>query len=227
MVALIGGAMVLGLAANRVALRPGMAALVEFERPEQKPEPPKVRPRPLTASAPKGAPSPRNLHNRATPVAAPLLTPLIIPPPLTAAPRPATGAASNTGASDRVGPGQGAGGLGDGLGGGGHGGDGDGAGETAPRQVKGRLKFSDLPADLQVSETGRTVSVRYYVYPDGKVGGCSVTASSGSAELDSLTCRLIEQRFRFRPSRDAIGQPVRSIIAETHRWSIERDEAGA
>jgi protein TonB len=39
--------------------------------------------------------------------------------------------------------------------------------------------------------------------------------------LDETTCRLIEERFRFEPSRDRSGRPVRSRIVENHEWDVE------
>ncbi len=127
--------------------------------------------------------------------------------------------AAFAGASDRPGPGEGAGGQGNGAGGGGYG---DGDGDVPPRLIKGRLKFSDLPPDLRDGGIAGTVSVRYDVDISGRVGDCIITASSGSAELDKLTCQLIQRRFRFDPSRDPEGQPVRSTIEENHRWEIDR-----
>jgi protein TonB len=53
------------------------------------------------------------------------------------------------------------------------------------------------------------------------VTGCRVTRSSGSRALDSTTCRLIEQRFRFRPSRDALGRPSWGYIEEYHEFESE------
>jgi protein TonB len=40
--------------------------------------------------------------------------------------------------------------------------------------------------------------------------------------LDALTCRLIRERFRFRPSRDGRGRPVPALVRETHEWVFER-----
>lgn len=65
-----------------------------------------------------------------------------------------------------------------------------------------------------------TVGVRYRVNADGKVSDCLVTHSSGYLALDSLTCGLIERRFRFSPARDETGRPVSSIIVEEHSWII-------
>jgi protein TonB len=53
---------------------------------------------------------------------------------------------------------------------------------------------------------------------DGRARGCRVTRSSGVAELDALTCRLIEKRFRFRPSTDRYGRPVPDEVDWDHDW---------
>lgn len=181
-------------------------------------KPPVVAPR---ANRARHQAAPPNLRNKATDIVAP--PPLIVlPPPLpmVAAAKPNIGAAASSGASDHAGPGTGAGGRGDGAGGGGD--DDDGDGDLPPRLIKGRLKFSDLSQNLRESGTGGTVSVRYDVNVDGRVSGCVITASSGSGELDRQTCQLIETRFRYRPSRNPAGQPVRSIIEEDHSWVVER-----
>jgi periplasmic protein TonB len=233
LVAALGALLMSGLAARVPALMRDSITLVSLDprEPPRQPKPPPERPKPRavqstdTGARPaKGAPSSPNLRNRATQVVAPKLEPLILPPPIVAATQAGTGSAANTGASDRLGPGQGAGGFGSGFGGGGDGEGGDNGGDVPPRQIKGRLRFSDLPAGLQESERGGWVSVRYAVNIDGRVSDCRVTESSGSAELDWVTCALIERRFRFDPSRDGRGRPVRSIIVETHSWTIEPSE---
>jgi len=65
---------------------------------------------------------------------------------------------------------------------------------------------------------GGTVGVRFTVEVDGRVGRCMVTHSSGNRILDDTTCRLITERYRFRPSLDPAGRPVRSQIVEDHSW---------
>ncbi len=216
-VALFGGLLLIGLSARMQARREQSLTLVELRPPPPptRPKPPVERPRPRKAS---GRASPRNLRDKATDIVAP---PVPIPPPtpMIAAMTPGIGSGAATGASDLPGPGEGAGGEGDGTGGGD---DGDGDGDGSPRQTGGRLKPSDLPPDLVAAGIAGTVSVHYSVEVDGSVSDCMVTRSSGSAELDRLTCRLIEQRFRFHPSRDRDGRPVRSAIEENHGWFIDR-----
>lgn len=223
-------ALILGLAGEMPLPRTDGETLVaitpepmESPRPQPRPTP---SPQPTAKAAdeaqaprPKDAPSPENLRNRATAVFAPVLPPLR-PPPVVAAPRPADGTASNTGASDRVGPGQGAGGQGDGFGGGGQGGNGtgSGAGNTRPRQIRGKLRWSDLPRELREAQQGGELELVYRVNIDGRVSDCRITRSSGFPGLDAQTCRLITERFRFRPSLDPSGRPVPAYIEETHGW---------
>ena len=196
-------------------------ALLDLRAP---PPPPVHKPKPIVQSKLGHAPSrasPRNLHNKATPIVAP--PPLVIlpsPSPVIVALKPGTGMAPSNGASNRAGPGEGAGGHGNGLGSGGDG-DGDGGGDVGPRQIKGRLKGADIPVGL--IDTGReyTVSVRYKVEVTGKVGECAIEHSSGVAGLDALTCNLIQQRFRFDPGHDANRQPFEATIEENHSWEID------
>jgi protein TonB len=149
-----------------------------------------------------------------------------IPVPVVTAPKAGQGPDASAGASIVAGPGTGAGGVGTGSGSGGSGdGDGDGGGDTPPRQIRGRLKNSDYPAAAGASGVSGTVSVRYVVETDGRVSDCEVTRSSGSQILDETTCRLIRERFRFRPSLDAQGRPVPAAIVENHSWFVEHDDA--
>ena len=67
------------------------------------------------------------------------------------------------------------------------------------------------------------MSVSYTAETDGRATNCRITDSSGSPELDDTTCRLIEQRFRFRPSQDRNGRPVRSRIVQDHYWETRDD----
>ena len=203
------------------------------ERPKPQPSPsPTPVPSPTQAdeaqtSRKRNEASPENLRNQASAVFAPVLPPLRPPPPIVAAPRPATGNASNTGNADRIGPGQGAGGEGNGTGGGGNG-DGNGSGNgdavTRPIQIRGKLRWSDLPQELRDARQGGELELAYRVNVDGRVSDCRIIQSSGLPALDARTCRLITERFRFRPSRNAAGQPVPSYIIESHGWLQEPDD---
>lgn len=221
---LVAAAFLYLLIAGLVVHLPGIGAartdLVTFTPP---PPPPDVRieTQPKPSRKAEGEAAPPNLQSKATEITAPPTPPPPLPPPpMPAALKPFQGTQSTQGAAPVAGPGTGAGGIGNGTGSGGTG-DGDGAGdgrETPPRRTGGRLKASDVPESAWETGIAGTVSVRYFVNTDGRVSDCRVTRSSGSALLDNTTCRLIEQRFRYKPSLDEDGRPVRSIIVENHTW---------
>lgn len=172
------------------------------------PPPPRVPPR--HNSVAKAAPRPKPGRAEPAPAAIAAPAPRIIPAIIPLAPVLGTVPAG----------GGGTGGTGAGTGGNGEGGSGSGGGGTPPEQIGGRIKDRDYPHNLSESGISGTVSVRYRVGVDGRVSDCLVTHSSGSEALDTLTCRLIEQRLRFRPSRDEEGRPVPAFIVENHSWII-------
>jgi len=215
--------LVLGLNVQRTAesvLRLVSVDLGEPPQPQPTEQPRAPKPHARTP-APKHEASPRNVRNKATEIVAPQATPLI-PPPVVAAPHAGPGSAANNGASALPGPGQGAGGVGNGLGGGGLGGNGNGTGDgepvVGPRQIGGGMSYRDLPEGVLSLGQEASVDVLFAVNPNGRASDCKAERSSGYPVLDNLACRLIEQRFRFKPARDRLGRPVRSWVAESHSW---------
>ncbi|MDB5692013.1 MAG: hypothetical protein JWO81_1076, partial [Alphaproteobacteria bacterium] len=191
--------------------------------PERPPIPPKkIAPPPKRTPQKEGAASPPNLRAKPTEIVLPPPPMKIpVPPPVAAAPIAGLGSAPSAGAADIRGPGTGSGGLGNGTGSGngGNGGGGGGGGDGGPpRWLKGRIKDSDYPRGAREAGIGGTVAVRYAVEIDGHVTGCRVIESSGNAELDETTCRLLQKRFRYKPATDNRGRPVRAFIEEDHTW---------
>lgn len=218
---LAGVALFQSRTADGQLLRDHVMDVIDFERPP----PPKpvehVKPVPRQ-NRPSGEAAPPNLKNVPTEIVAPspMLPPIVIP--VITAPIADRGAAANAGAAPIAGPGTGAGGQGNGRGAGGSG-DGDGFGGVPPEHVRGRLNNSDYPKGLGEEGVQGNVAVRYLVREDGRVAECQVTRSSGSKLLDDTTCRLITERFRFRPSRDEQGRPVASYIVENHEWISQHE----
>lgn len=177
------------------------------------PSPPLLAPRRNTRSAkhhqsaaPKaphrpvgGLPGPEHSHE------------LPSPPPIVAVhpSAPAAGGGAGTGPATGSGAGGGAGGAGSG--------EGDDGG-TDLVQIAGAILPSDYPQDLRERGIGGRVGILFTVGTDGRVTSCTVTRSSGVPELDSLTCRLIEQRFRYRPSTNRYGRPIPDEVEGEHDW---------
>ena len=223
--ALLGYVLVLGFTVDIPKAVGDQIKLFNLAAPP--PPPPIVtrpKPQPTKSHKARGAASPRNIKSKATDIVAPppILPP--IPPPVIAAPKPNVGFDASTGATRARGPGTGAGGIGTGTDSGGSG-EGEGGDETGPKQIRGKIKDSDYPRDAMLAHVQGTVSVRYTVETDGRATHCTVTRSSGSTSLDVTTCRLIEERYRFRPAKDAAGRPVISFVGGDHEWYIEDDKS--
>lgn len=181
----------------------------------RKPPPPVVpaqqRPKPQRhqAAAPKatpeklgGLPGPQPAH------APPSVTPVVAVKPSVA---PSGG---GTGTGPALGPGAGGGAGGNGYG--------EDDGGTDLEQIAGEITSRDYPRDLREAGIGGRVGVLFKVEPNGRVGSCTVTRSSGVPELDALTCRLIQQRFIYRPSTDRFGRPIEDEVDGEHDWIAPR-----
>lgn len=207
--------------------------LAVFDALSPPPPPPVEEVIPLKArtQAEEGKASPPNLKAEASPVVAPKPeVPPEVASPVAAATVPREGPDRSAGAAAVPGPGTGSGGTGTGTGSGGSGrgpgsGTGDGTGGAPVRRarlVAGELSLADYPPALRRAGIGGRVEIHMTVEPTGRVSRCLVARSSGSAELDALTCRLVRQRYRFNPARDARGQAVRDLVGESHLWRSGR-----
>ena len=111
--------------------------------------------------------------------------------------------------------------MGGGTGGYGYG-YGGGGGGSELEQIAGEITPRDYPRDLREAGIGGVVEMTFRVEPTGLVSRCTITRSSGVPELDALTCRLIQQRFRYRPSTDRFGRPMADEVDGEHEWIARR-----
>ncbi|HEY6817645.1 MAG TPA: TonB family protein [Croceibacterium sp.] len=181
------------------ARAPGLVAVPLREPP---PPPPEIADEP-DAQAP--APASRGADETPSPPEPPI--PLASPTP--AEPSVDPGSGSGSGAGETAGSGSGPGGAGSGTGVG-----------TAlpPRRLAGALTNEDYRRTRPPRGAAGTVVVSYRVRSDGAVDRCSVLRTSGYAVLDEATCRLIEQRFRFDPARDAAGRAIDWEVRTDYTW---------
>jgi len=152
-------------------------------------------------SSPGGSPGPRSAS------ALPSVTPVIAVRPSVAPSGGGTGSGPNAGAGSGKGVGNGAGG---------------GGGGTDLEQIAGEITPRDYPPHLGNAGVGGRVGVLFTVGVNGRVTACTITHSSGVPELDALTCRLIQQRFRYRPSTDRYGRPISDQVEGEHDWTAGR-----
>ena len=220
----LGLALLSGLQVSVGRMKDSAQQLIEvaLPQPPKPPTPPKVeeplpRPRPEAqqASAAKTAPAPLGgSPGTARASESPSVIPIV---PIRAAPVPAPGGGTGTGPAIGSGSGGGTGGVGNGAGGGG-----DGGGGTELEQIGGDIFPRDYPRRLGNAGIGGQVGVVFTVQVNGRASRCRITRSSGIPELDQLTCRLIEQRFRFRPSTDRFGRPIADEVEYDHEWTVNR-----
>ena len=168
---------------------------VTVETSPTPPPPPRKAPEPSGAQGAAG--------HKAVPRAASAPPPRI-PISTKPAPRASSSGSADTSGAAAPGSGTGAGGSGAGTGGGAGGGL-----ERRFVQIAGAIDSArDYPQATRDLRIGHSVTIVFTVGTDGRVHDCRVRNTSGDPQADAITCRLAEQRFRFKPSIDAAGHPV-------------------
>ena len=106
-----------------------------------------------------------------------------------------------------------------GAGGGKGTGEGDGTGSgQGPEKLSGEIRAGDYPAESRALRIGDYVIVALTVGVDGRVRECRVHRASRDPQADAITCRLAQERFRFRPATDAAGHLVEAIFGWRQSW---------
>jgi len=98
---------------------------------------------------------------------------------------------------------------------------------ASPASPKGRpqdwVTTDDYPPSAIREGVQGTTGFTLAVGPDGKVTGCTVTSSSGSALLDDTACKLLARRARFTPAKDSAGNGMPSSYSNRVRWQVPKD----
>lgn len=187
------------------------------------PPPPEQQHLKSSTAAENGRAAPPALKAEAAPLVVPRA--IVIPPqPFPAAKAPAASLGPRPGAALQPGPGSGAGGQGRGTGSG-TAGNGQGAGSsngdgggTDAEWTGGKIKNGDYPKALREAHISGTTVTEVAVGTDGRAAACRVIRTSGSRELDTVTCRLIMERFKFKPARNDAGQAISGAVEYEQEW---------
>jgi protein TonB len=186
---------------------PGIVAIDVEDPPPPLPPPDEVD---------EGAAAPPSRGSSAAPSPPEPPAPLARPTPAEPAIDPGPQQASGAGAAAGSGAGQGGEGSGSGAG---DAGSGLGAGTANPPvRIAGALTNADYRRTRPPAGAAGTVVVSYRVRRDGAVDRCTVLRTSGYEILDRATCRLIEQRFRYRPARDSGGRAIDWEVRTDYTW---------
>ncbi len=98
---------------------------------------------------------------------------------------------------------------------------GGGGAITGPVKIAGTINDArDYPTPRGGREIrrGHAVVVHMVVGVDGRARECRVVEASPDPEADRRTCQLAEERFRFRPARNAAGDPVAAAYGWRQEW---------
>lgn len=173
-------------------------------------------PPPAPAKPPAARARPRKTSSALTKRPPPTNPPPPVPGPV------AVAAVADTDLSASVGSGVSFGSIGTGLNLGGDvggGGAGGGGGLAHPAEwVGGGIGNRDYPEAAKRARLQGVVDVLFTVHTDGRVSGCKVDHSSGSPDLDRLTCALTERRLLYNPALDASGKPIEEIAGRRFRF---------
>ncbi len=188
----------------------GSILTVSITAPEEEPPPPEASPKPD-----EGAAAQQGKQARPSAVSAP--KPVVAVRPTQVPPVSSTGDQTQSGAGAA---GQGVGGGGDGVGSGsGQAGNGQGNGLGKLEKIAGDINSAkDYPKKTRDLRIGHSVTILLTVSSEGRVSDCRITAPSPDADADAITCRLASERFRFRPARDARGNPIVGKYAWRQSW---------
>ncbi len=75
------------------------------------------------------------------------------------------------------------------------------------------------PGALKRGEQGR-VAFRLTIEPDGSLGTCDVTESSGFASLAKETCEIMLRYARLTPVRNEVGRAIRAVRPGAIVWKL-------
>jgi protein TonB len=91
-------------------------------------------------------------------------------------------------------------------------------------QLKGTLTALVTPADYPAAAIAARqqghVSFTLSIDEAGRPDRCWIVESSGSAQLDRVSCSVAVRRARFIPARDASGNAVRDEFAGELEWTL-------
>lgn len=81
----------------------------------------------------------------------------------------------------------------------------------------------DYPVRAEREEEQGAVRFRLAIAADGSIASCVVTRSSGSATLDTATCRALRVRLRYAPLRRLGGSRTATSDQGVVRWRLAPD----
>jgi protein TonB len=91
----------------------------------------------------------------------------------------------------------------------------------AGKGLRGLIRPDDYPAEAMRRNEQGSVTAQLAIDTEGRVTKCTIAVSSGSASLDSTTCRILARRARFSPAVDASGRPIDGNVSQRITWRLD------
>ncbi len=96
--------------------------------------------------------------------------------------------------------------------------------KASPQGNPGRWASSDdYPSRSLREENEGVTRFSVQIGTNGRVTSCSVTGSSGHADLDAATCKLVSSRAKFSPALGKDGSPTTGSYSSSVRWQIPKE----
>jgi len=89
-----------------------------------------------------------------------------------------------------------------------------------PNRRNREISPDDYPDASRRAEEQGTTGIRVTVGVDGRVKDCNVVRSSNFNRLDERACQIASRRWRFTPATEN-GQPVESLSTVNYVWRLE------
>lgn len=82
------------------------------------------------------------------------------------------------------------------------------------------ITVGDYPISARSEKREGAVEFKVRYDANGIPNRCEILVSSGHADLDETTCRLVQARARFAPGRNAQGESVGGTYQNKVNWRV-------
>ena len=89
-----------------------------------------------------------------------------------------------------------------------------------PHPLQNYISPLDYPVAALPRRAEGRVALTLAVDVAGRLSGCTIRKSSGSAILDNWTCRILQRRLKFVPARSSTGEPTVDQIDASYDWHL-------
>lgn len=97
---------------------------------------------------------------------------------------------------------------------------------VVPIEPASWLRSEDYPINALRYEMSGVSKTEIFVGVDGRPQACYVVESSGSPDLDAMTCAAAIRRGKYKPATDGTGKPMHGMARYNAVWRIIGERLG-